>query len=485
VNLSTINTDRQQLSLAGNTLSLENGGAVDLSPFLNENTDMQRLTLDGTILSLERGGAVNLSTINTDGQQLSLLGNTLTLENGGTVDLSPFLNEDSDKQQLTLNGAILSLERGGDVNLSTINTDNQQLNLNGSVLSLTNGGTVNMDSFLIDSDEQELAISSINSETISVQIENANTLYFRSGDNVVLSVTDSETILIDGVSGSFSTENNITSNVNGAIAEDDFVFGSSQLNNDSNTTSDNKRFFYDKSKGAFRAGFAQSNQWDEENIGTYSIAMGRNTVASGYHATAFGSATLSDAWYSTAMGNGTEAVSHSEVAIGRFNSKYTPLGSTNGWELTDRLFVIGNGTGDSASERSDALVMLKNGDTTVFGNWSGPAFTNISDRRFKDTIEPLEMGLETLSKINPKQYFLKNDPLNITHFGIVADELQTVIPNLVYTNEQNDNLLSINYVELIPVLINAVNELSQKVDAQNKKIKALQTEIKIPKKIKK
>ena len=125
-------------------------------------------------------------------------------------------------------------------------------------------------------------------------------------------------------------------------------------------------------------------------------------------------------------------------------------------------------------------------DTTVSGNWSGPAFTNISDSRFKEEIEPLEMGLETLSKINPKQYFLKNDPLHVTHFGIVADALQSVIPNLVYTNEQdNDNLLSINYIELIPVLINAVNELSQKVDAQDKKIKALQTEIKIPEKIQK
>ena len=188
------------------------------------------------------------------------------------------------------------------MDLSNINTDGQQLNLNGSVLSLTNGGTVNMDSFLIDSDEQKLAISAINSETISVQIENANTVYFRSGDNTILSLTDSETILIDGVSGSFSTETNVTSNANGSTAEDDFVFGSSQLNNDPNTTADNKRFFYDKSKGAFRAGFAQSDQWDEKNIGTYSIAMGRNTIASGYHATAFGSATLSDAWYSTAIG---------------------------------------------------------------------------------------------------------------------------------------------------------------------------------------
>ena len=38
---------------------------------------------------------------------------------------------------------------------------------------------------------------------------------------------------------------------------------------------------------------AQSDQWDESNRGTYSIAMGRNTIASGYHATAFGLSTQS------------------------------------------------------------------------------------------------------------------------------------------------------------------------------------------------
>ena len=99
---------------------------------------------------------------------------------------------------------------------------------------------------------------------------------------------------------------------------------------------------FDKSKGAFRAGMAQSDQWDESNRGTYSIAMGRNTVASGYHATAFGLSTQSKAWYSTAMGQGTVAESRAETVLGSYNSSYTPAGGTRDWNPSDRLLVIGN-----------------------------------------------------------------------------------------------------------------------------------------------
>ena len=91
-----VSTDDQALSLSGNTLTLEDGGTVDLTPYL-DNTDDQQITdfsLAGNILTLtlEDGGTqtVDLSGfVSTDDQALSLSGNTLTLEDGGTVDLGP------------------------------------------------------------------------------------------------------------------------------------------------------------------------------------------------------------------------------------------------------------------------------------------------------------------------------------------------------------------------------------------------------------
>ncbi|TVQ88650.1 MAG: hypothetical protein EA393_08425 [Bacteroidetes bacterium] len=94
-------------------------------------------------------------------------------------------------------------------------------------------------------------------------------------------------------------------------------------------------------------------------INSYTTAMGSGTTASGTYSTAMGRATTAAGRHSTAMGYSTNAPSVSETALGSFNSLYTPSNSWQ-WNNIDRLFVIGNGT--SETNRSDALVLLKNGN---------------------------------------------------------------------------------------------------------------------------
>ncbi|NVK27397.1 MAG: tail fiber domain-containing protein [Flavobacteriia bacterium] len=201
------------------------------------------------------------------------------------------------------------------------------------------------------------------------------------------------------------------------IANDDFVFGSTQLNNDDNTDH-TSRMFFDKSKGAFRAGSVNDDSWDDENRGNYSIGLGRNTLASGFGSVAIGEYSIASGQYSFALGDGAEAEasgalalgggqpvaeglnslaigpsswsssessvaigngaftlgtnsisignvraqSFGEVAIGGYNTLYTPV-STDSVNIADRAFVIGAGT--SPLERKDALVVLKNGNSGI------------------------------------------------------------------------------------------------------------------------
>ena len=49
------------------------------------------------------------------------------------------------------------------------------------------------------------------------------------------------------------------------------------------------------------------------------------------------------------------------------------------------------------------------------------------------------------------------------HFGLSAQELQQVYPDLVRTNQ--DGTLGVNYVELVPILIRSIQELKQELDA--------------------
>jgi len=67
---------------------------------------------------------------------------------------------------------------------------------------------------------------------------------------------------------------------------------------------------------------------------------------------------------STAMGYFTKARSYVETVVGTHNTDYTPS-SVSLFDPNDRLFVIGNGTIETPS---NALVVLKNGKTTISGS---------------------------------------------------------------------------------------------------------------------
>jgi hypothetical protein len=131
------------------------------------------------------------------------------------------------------------------------------------------------------------------------------------------------------------------------------------------------RMMWYPDKAAFRAGRVTGTQWDSENVGYYSSALGLNNKAFGWFSNAWGSVTTasgsqSTAWgfnsiasgtSATAWGENTRAPSFAETAFGYNNTSYIPVSATE-WRASDRLFVIGNG----ASSSSDALVMLKNGN---------------------------------------------------------------------------------------------------------------------------
>ncbi|MCB9988796.1 MAG: tail fiber domain-containing protein [Rhodospirillales bacterium] len=110
--------------------------------------------------------------------------------------------------------------------------------------------------------------------------------------------------------GSFAAEANFTYTSVG-----DLIVGSYQTGDTGNAAEDN-RMFFDKSKGAFRAGTVSGAQWDDANIGQYSLAMGVDTTASGYASTAMGDSTTASNTSSTAMGSSTTASGWTAIALG-------------------------------------------------------------------------------------------------------------------------------------------------------------------------
>ena len=93
--------------------------------------------------------------------------------------------------------------------------------------------------------------------------------------------------------------------------------------------------------------------------GDFAFAVGNRTVASGDYSSVFGFDSTPSGKYSSAFGQETRAEAYAQTTLGHNSTLHPSTPNATGITATDRLLVMGNGT--TASSRSDALVILKNG----------------------------------------------------------------------------------------------------------------------------
>ena len=95
-----------------------------------------------------------------------------------------------------------------------------------------------------------------------------------------------------------------------------------------------------------------------------------------------------------------------------------------------------------------------------------------SDRQFKDNIVTLDGALDKVKAIRGVRFDWndKQDVYEGHDIGVVAQEVEEVLPELVHYREHSDSK-AVDYVKLNAVLIEAVKELSAKVEALEAKLK--------------
>lgn len=84
-----------------------------------------------------------------------------------------------------------------------------------------------------------------------------------------------------------------------------------------------------------------------------------------------------------------------------------------------------------------------------------------SDSRLKQNIISIDNSLEKIEGLRGVSYELKADP-GVPHLGLIAQEVQSIVPEVVSHDEASD-MYKVSYQSLIPVLIEAVKELSDRV----------------------
>jgi hypothetical protein len=123
------------------------------------------------------------------------------------------------------------------------------------------------------------------------------------------------------------------------------------------------------------------------------------------------------------------------------------------------------------------------GVSTYLGNSSNPwyevnsqIFNNPSDIKLKKDVLPMESDYctELIKNIKPVRYIYKNDEKEKTHFGVIAQDIESIIggENLALHSKENDTQ-TVCYTELIAPLIKTVQHLLEKVESLENEIKIL------------
>jgi hypothetical protein len=95
-----------------------------------------------------------------------------------------------------------------------------------------------------------------------------------------------------------------------------------------------------------------------------------------------------------------------------------------------------------------------------------------SDRRFKDNITSIESPLNKVLSMEgvtfnwKREEFKKQNFPEGRHYGVIAQEMEKVLPEVVLT--ASDGSKSVAYMEIIPVLIEAIKEQQKEIEALKK-----------------
>jgi Chaperone of endosialidase len=232
----------------------------------------------------------------------------------------------------------------------------------------------------------------------------------------------------------------------------------------------------------------------------YSNTVGGNNTATGF-----------EALYSNTTGEGNSAIGRTALrsnTTGGFNTAFgrsalfdnttgegnIALGYLSGGNLTtgDNNIDIGNlgfpgesGTiriGSNGTQTRTFIAGISgttaSGGVAVFVNASGQLGTLTSSRRFKDQIKRMDKASEALFAFKPVSFRYKKeiDPEGIPQFGLVAEEVEQVNPDLVVRDKEGKPY-SVRYDVVNAMLLNEFLKEHKRLEEQQATIAELKSTI--------
>ena len=116
------------------------------------------------------------------------------------------------------------------------------------------------------------------------------------------------------------------------------------------------------------------------------------------------------------------------------------------------------------------------GSITIVSGGSTTSYNTTSDYRLKEDLKDFN-GLEKVSAIKVYDFKWKSGDYRMD--GVIAHELAEVIPYAVVGEKDAEEMQSVDYSKLTPILVKAIQEMNTKLDEQNQTIQNLQEQINI------
>jgi hypothetical protein len=202
---------------------------------------------------------------------------------------------------------------------------------------------------------------------------------------------------------------------------------------------------------------SSQNSEDNVGIGVYTLmeVSGRDNTAIGDSAQTI----VTSGSYNVGIGNYTHSTlltGSSNIALG-YEAGYNILQSNNidignqGTKTDTGIIRIGSsGIHKNTFIQGIYKVPVTDG-AAVFINSAGQLGTVVSSERFKTGIQSIS-DATPLQELRPVTYRLKGDPKRRVQYGLIAEEVAKVYPDLVVRDEHG-RIDSLRYDELTPLLL--------------------------------
>ncbi len=175
-------------------------------------------------------------------------------------------------------------------------------------------------------------------------------------------------------------------------------------------------------------------------------------------------------------------------------SDSTEITSINGKSAAaDGFMIMSVGGSEKMRITKDGYVGIGTANPTVALDVAGDIhytgrISDVSDRRLKTDIHPLsERGamLDKLEAIGTYSFRMKDDPKGEIEYGVMAQEVEKIFPELVATADDEMGSKSMNYIGLIAPMVEGMKELRAEnaalraqIDLRDERLAALENDIK-------